>query len=114
MKLTKEQAIKLHKQMWTDMMNSLGDNPTKEERTLYKEKWCKINFPNYNIHVNCFLCEYIHSSSTLTCDDCPIIWPKYWCKYNNYYLTAPISEIIALPERKTFKDHILKFLEIGS
>ena len=58
MKLTKEQALELHRQMWSDMQNSLGDYPWSDEREDYKQEWCEDHFPNEDISFYCFLCEY--------------------------------------------------------
>ena len=41
LKLTKEKAVELHRQMWTDMQRELGNCPTEYQRVKYKEKWCK-------------------------------------------------------------------------
>ena len=40
-KLTKEKALKLHRQMWEDMQKELGDNPSYFERLDFKHEWCK-------------------------------------------------------------------------
>ena len=40
-KLTKEEALKLHRQMWSDMQKELGDNPSYFERLDFKDEWCK-------------------------------------------------------------------------
>ena len=117
LKLTKEKALELHRQMWSDMQRELGNCPTGYQRVKYKEKWCKEHYPNYDIDGNCFLCEYTsHTLSfvlTLDCKKCPIAWPHNYCKHNNYYLTAPISEILELSERKTLIERILNFLRVG-
>lgn len=109
MKLTREKALKLHREMWTDMKTELGDNPPEESRLKFKEDWCGRHFPNDWISSNCFLCEYIdglnscdEDSDRITdCDMCPIVWPNETCYHENYYYEAPISEILALPERRT-------------
>ena len=41
MDLTREEALKLHRQMWTDMQNDLGDCPGVEAREAYKAYWCR-------------------------------------------------------------------------
>ena len=99
MKLTREEALKLHREMWTDMKTELGDNPSKEFRLKFKEDWCFRHFPDKKICSNCFLCEYIDERK-YDCDICPIVWPNETCYCNSYYYYAPISEILALPERK--------------
>lgn len=116
LKLTKEKALELHRQMWTDMQRELGHCPTEYQRIKYKEKWCKEHYPNYDITNNCFLCEYTSHVLGLVfdfdCKKCPIAWPHDYCKYNYYYLTAPISEILELPERKTLIERIRNFLKV--
>lgn len=110
MELTREEALKLHRQMWTDMQNDLGDVPDGKDRESYKAYWCYEhgfgNIKNY-----CFLCEYSHGKSPWFCHCCPVKWPTQygtcishtlvdWTKLGgDYYQIAPISEILALPER---------------
>lgn len=101
MKLTREEALRLHREMWSDMQKELGDNPKPYERVIFKEKWCEEHFPTVSIGCNCFLCEYAHGILNETCyNGCPISWPNTYCTENRYYYNAPISEILALPERK--------------
>jgi hypothetical protein len=114
MDLTREEALKLHRQMWTDMQNELGDNPDGDDRETYKEDWCDEHgfgdTKNY-----CFLCEYSQGKSpwfSHRCYCCPVKWPTWggvcFSEYledgaglkDCYYLAAPISEILALPERE--------------
>lgn len=100
MKLTKGQALELHWQMWTDMQNELGDNPSLSQRREFKAKWCDEHFPGEHIASNCFLCEYCRN-----CDDCPIKWDDdrhydYCGGQHVTYDSSPISEILALPERE--------------
>lgn len=111
MDLTREEALKLHRQMWTDMQNDLGDAPDIKDRETYKDDWCnKHGFRN--VKNSCFLCEYAHGKSPWFCHHCPVKWPTQYgtciSAYSedgtklesDYYLTAPIREIIALPERE--------------
>ena len=103
--LTREQALELHRQMWTDMQRDLGDTPNGGQRVKYKIEWCDIHFPKERIENHCFLCEYNKSSELNGCKGCPIRWPYEdfdvsYCTNYSYYYTAPISEILALPERK--------------
>ena len=107
--LTRKEALKLHREMWTDMKTELGDNPSEEFRLKFKEDWCRRYFPNDGVLSNCFLCEYIDgfnrrihvdSYQIADCDMCPIVWPNGTCYSENYYYEAPISEILALPERR--------------
>ena len=97
--LTREEALKLHRQMWSDMQKDLGDCPADWERIDYKSGWCRLH--GYNICNNCFLCEYDeqHNNDPKICD-CLIEWKYDTCYRNGYYTNAPISEILALPERE--------------
>lgn len=102
--LTKEKALELHRQMWTDMRSDLGNNPTGGERVDYKIDWCKTHFPDESIENSCFLCEYNKNKGKF-CSSCPVKWPieikgYNYCTDNDYYYKAPISEILALPERE--------------
>ena len=104
MKLTREQALRLHRQMWTDMQKELGDNPTFDERAAFKLRWCFQHFPNEKIDNDCFLCEYIYKYND-DCDYCPIKWDndkdRDWCGGRGVtYGYSPISVILALPERE--------------
>lgn len=113
MKLTKEQALFYHRQMWGDIQRELGNCPTGVDRIIYKEKWCQKHFPNEHIANDCFLCEYVYTNNMKNCKRCPIRWTTEtaddavttYCCYNNYYYDAPISEILALPERNLRRDN---------
>jgi hypothetical protein len=127
--LTKEEALKFHRQMWSDMQKELGDNPEPYERTIFKSDWCakwikENDWYSDHITVSCFLCQYqaLRNDCSDDCDTCLIDWSSLACwvddqdigsctahytahyngDYSNYsiYSCAPISEILALPERK--------------
>lgn len=121
--LTREEALRLHYKMWTEMQEKLGDNPTPEERQDFKRNWCynwaRKNNYDRDVMSNCFLCECVSGN----CDYCPIDWSQaedidrsyedlgyvtdctdfyiisdYNCA-SPYYKYAPISKILAIPER---------------
>ena len=108
MDLTREQALKLHREMWGDMQKKLGNNPSTISRFAFKEEWCKEHFPGEKILAHCFLCEYTTDESGVAdCHRCPILWGSekkmkgYYCSgRKNDYASVPISRILALPERK--------------
>lgn len=107
--LTKEEAIMLFRQMWTDMQTELGDCPDATERLDFKREWCDKNLPDMHVQNYCPLCEYVeglHRTDSPICRFCPIDWPGTNC-FNmssiNYY-ENPISEILALPEREVPDD----------
>ena len=104
MKLTREEALKYHRQMWSDMQKELGDKPSFGDRMDFKHKWCKEHFPNEEIEASCFLCEYVNHHE-YGCDCCPIKWDDNYdddcCSGDGVnYEYSPISVILALPERK--------------
>lgn len=106
--LTRERALELHRQMWTDMQRDLGDCPDGGQRIDYKHDWRAKHVPNEYVLNDCFLCEYTEHIDAYGCDACPIRWPYEgeddcticYCTNYRYYYTAPISEILALPERR--------------
>lgn len=122
--LTRDEAIRLHLQMWSDMQKELGDKPIAIERIEYKVRWLESHGYE-NVAADCFLCEYAKRmwrqncglSYASKCQYCPIVWSplsKYGVSYcgdrykdggHDIYLCAPISEILALPERKVSNDN---------
>lgn len=115
--MTKEQALAYHRMMWGDMAEKYGDNPTAKEREDFKSAWIREHFDKHFVH-NCVLCEFVKKNpwDNTMCYYCPIDWSPLEdpeaepgrC-YNDYknggtegaiYLDAPISEILALPERE--------------
>ena len=105
MKLTREEALRLHRQMWTDMQTALGDDPDKPDRIFFKRDWCSKHFNFIKIEHNCFLCEYVHKNYCDDCDYCPIKWDDNYdddcCAFSGVnYGYSPISVILALPERE--------------
>ena len=105
MKLTKEEAVRLFHEQWSDMQKELGDCPSYRERLIFKRDWCEKRFPGETICAYCFLCEYMrHKASYSTCNFCPIVWPLDECSSSSIIGTnwrlSPISEILALPIRE--------------
>ena len=103
---TFDEAVRLHKEMWTAMQNELGDCPDADQRTFFKFNYLlKRGYVNEaGLTNNCFLCEYVFTKFNGSCRGCPVKWPitNCWTKNENnvsYFLTAPISEILALPLR---------------
>lgn len=99
MKLTKEQALSYHHQMWSDMQRDLGDCPSPSDRVKYKSQWC-IEHSFNKLTFYCFLCEYVFRHyNNMACEHCPVVWPDQNCKRDSGWLMMPISELLALPER---------------
>ena len=108
--LTREKALELHRQMWTDMQKDLGDEPSRKQRFTYKRNWIRKHFPelinkddDYEIiRNNCFLCEYADEDYGWC--ECLIDWPQGRCE-DDYdgegnWQYMPISKLLALPERE--------------
>lgn len=117
-RMTREEALLLHREMWEDMQKELGDDPPPSQRTEFKHRW--LDARGYSdVICSCFLCEYVNfDGSKETCDMCPIDWTALasdendtnvigTCLASRYssldetpiYRFATISEILALPER---------------
>lgn len=96
--MKRQEAISIFHQMWGDMRNQLGNTPPSFKRLEFKRDWCAKH--GYKLLFNCPLCEY----TSHDCNICPILWASSdtYCTgiNNNYYLVAPIDEILSLPERK--------------
>ena len=108
MELTRERALELHRQMWSDMQRDLGDCPDSESRSHYKRRWIAVHFPELSNELpeiilnNCFLCEYDGNGYSMC--NCPIVWPggkceDHWDDEKNWS-DMPISQLLALPERE--------------
>lgn len=99
--LTREEALRKHREMWTAMREALGDCPGKWERMRFKIDWCKQHNEGAT-YCHCYLCQYTYEHE-LTCDDCPVDWgndPLSCSGEPVNYKYSPISEILALPERE--------------
>lgn len=128
MDLTREQALKLHREMWSDMQKELGDNPSEQNRYYFKYDWVvghgyvdKYGYGIPTIMDNCFLCEFAigkrRSITTMRCNYCPIDWSDLTNSSSDLHgfcidtddsgyevwQVAPISKILALPEREEIK-----------
>lgn len=110
MELTREEALRLHRKMWTEMQEALGDCPSFQDRSEFKLDWCLDHTPECIPQNDCYLCEYV-SQISASCSSCPIDWSAGRHVYDSYncvdggvdYFSSPISDILALPERKEKK-----------
>lgn len=113
-KMTFEEAVKHHRDMWEEMQRTIGDKPTKLERVMFKSTYTARFGSCLNL---CFLCEYAATEADENCDlnmcsYCPVDWTDlaeagdpdtgtclalYKDGYDPIYRCAPISEILNLP-----------------
>ena len=105
LKLTKEKTLELHRKMWSDMGDELGDCPSSIDRDIFKYNWCKKHFPNDNDIENCcFLCEYARQRDENCDKGCLIKWDEYegtGCVLGKVnHQSSPISAILALPAKE--------------
>lgn len=105
--LTREEALRKHREMWEAMREALGDNPGIKARAKFKIEWC-LRHEKYPVRCHCYLCQYTHERG-LGCGDCPIDWGNGdTCvgRYTDYGFSS-LSEILALPERKVEENGVV-------
>lgn len=112
--ITPEQAIQGTIEMWSDMLDELGNRPSIGMRNAFKEYWLnehgyESTYPGITrVNGNCFLCECAglmwrkSGYSHMRCDHCPIYWPNDEAKLSSRcasdsidYLKSPIPIILA-------------------
>lgn len=88
-RLTKEQAIKGHREMWNWIAEQYENGRTVNVNYL-KEKWCKKH--NIYLYNNCYCCEYVSKNNTsfYKCGKCPLIWGTE-NNVNEYYCESGIN-----------------------
>lgn len=117
-KMTAEKAIEATIEMWTDMMERLGESPSTYDRVTFKEFWLldhgyteKGPFVTNIITGNCFLCEYAANNPKnefVFCKSnrCPINWPSHFLDFHHCkeraldYRKAPIPDILKYLKNK--------------
>ena len=83
--MNKDQSVRIFREMWSDIYESI----IKEKRVVdipeFKEQWCGER--GYDFWSNCPLCQY--SFGYNGCDKCPINWnsnvDSYYCVDSEYY-----------------------------
>ena len=90
----KDEAIRLHRQMWNDMVEAekkRGENFSGYDRRVFKGRW--IDGHGYNDVVNdCFLCEYSKTMAQKNDDIVSYYMPKC-CKYCPLDWTKLVEDI---------------------
>ena len=102
--LTGKEALRKHREMWEAMRETLGDNPSPGARARFKYDWCEAH-GDADISAHCYLCQFVEEHK-LRCEDCPIDWNGQRSCFEGTvsYRFSPLSEILALPERKVNED----------
>lgn len=83
MELTREEAIRIHRDMWR-YLKEHGAEYNALERCDLKKQYCKEH--GYSFYYDCVLCEYAEQNGG--CDACPAIWggedkkKKAFCQWN--------------------------------
>ena len=73
MRLTKDEAVRLHREMW----GWLTENPDKEKEDWPRWKWKWRNGGEVEgVFALCFACEYSKG-----CDKCLFVWPGADCQH---------------------------------
>lgn len=121
---TREEAIKWHRKMWTEMRDMEGDDCYVNARIKFKTRYMQKNFPEVGVTNDCFLCCYAFNKAldnleeqfggavdqglalTHMCEYCPLKWgpiENYFDCENKYYgvnwMSDPCSLIAELEER---------------
>ena len=118
---TREEAIKWHRRMWTEMGIIEGDDCYINARIKFKRRYIQENFPGVDVLNNCFLCNYayneaydnlkekfslidLNDASAYMCKYCPLKWghiENYFdCEYSDIeWMRDPCSIIAGLEER---------------
>lgn len=119
MELTREEAIKRHREMW----KWLAENPMKKKADW--PGWSKAGYAENH----CFCCEYVKYFSTDGCKSCPVVWQDTpACVYENSFyrkwqqatapeersrLAALIRDLPKRVEPKTEKEELKPDFKIG-
>lgn len=118
-KMTREEALRKHRKMWTAMQRELGDNPSRAQRIKFKRAWTitrELETGEIRPQNDCYLCEYATQMADCflwentpeakgMCGKyCPVIWNNMDCRCpcEHGEVTwdySPISEILALKPR---------------
>lgn len=101
----REEAYQKHVAMWTAMKEKLGDTPETRDRAFFKSDYT-IDHGDFYVKLDCYLCDFVDTHG-LTCKECPVDWkadPRIFrvpeCQCETDWRSSPISQILALPERK--------------
>lgn len=100
-KLTREEALNLHRQMWADMLIKLGNNPDGIARSKFKWDWLQT-YGYEDVECNCFLCEYDRQQRRIGedwCEFCPIDWSSLSAKEEDDWLSPPGEEVASCGDR---------------
>lgn len=125
-KLDKDEAIRLHRQMWRDMANeekAMGKTFSAVDRSMFKRDWLQQHGYS-SVEHGCFLCEYAMGQeddweirmAPFYCDHCPLDWKRLvpseqineLTEYDGQYGTCvyhmTIAETTPLGEARTYDE----------
>lgn len=109
-RLTKERALTLHRQMWNDMREELGNKPNGLARAKFKRDWLRIHGYK-DVECNCFLCEYdtqqrkVKENWNECCKHCLIDWSSLSAKEADDWLSLPGKEVASCGDRYIHSDY---------
>lgn len=75
MKLTKDEAVRLHRELW----GWLAENPNRSKADW--PRWECNGGDVEHLHSECFACEYVNGQvDPAMCGVCPLVWPGGMCQ----------------------------------
>ena len=81
MELTREEAIRYHREMWNWIADQIEKRQKVQNIHFLKEEYITNKFDRFeNIRWFCFLCEY----TNLNCKKCPIEWGNKYVAYESH------------------------------
>lgn len=102
MKLTKSEAVRLHREMWNWIADELEEGTVWNIYDLKNLYLYEIGIDSDEVDNSCFCCEYTRTDGDIfDCSRCPLIWgteenvKEYFCEEGFYEIPneLPIAEI---------------------
>lgn len=72
--MDREEAIKLFREMWSDLYEEIVNRKEIVSIYYFKEIWLDARFFGKDFMSNCPLCEYAFVTKNSGCCKCPIVW----------------------------------------
>ena len=86
-RITKEEAIKRHRDMWNWIADEIEKRKHTVSITTMKDRYIfEHDIERYAyVKNNCYCCEYASNEDlTVDCDRCPLVWTSEEYTYNGY------------------------------